>query len=204
MPESNRVEQSGNGQPSDEELVRRAQSAPGTPEGRQAAEALLMRWRERLYLWCHWRVRDHERAMDLTQECLVRAYRGLPAFESRSAVSSWLFAIARNCCLSAMRKRPLRHDPDVDLEDMTDLLAGPEETAEHRVRLERVLGAMNEVLEPVERQALWLRAHEGLHVDEITHLLGLDGASGARNVLQTARRKLRQALGPDGPGEENP
>lgn len=203
MRESKGMERYGP-ETSDDELVRRAQAAPGTPEGRRAAEALLLRWRERLYLWCFRMVRDHERALDLTQECLVRAWRGLPAFESRSAVSSWLFAIARNACRSALRKRPLRHDPDVEMEEMSDLLAGPEDTAEHRVRLEQVLAAMQEALSPPEREALWLRAYEGLHVDEITRLLGLDGASGARSLLQSARRKLRAALGPAGPGEENP
>jgi len=81
------------------------------------------------------------------------------------------------------------------MEELTDPLSGPEETAESRVRLERVLAAMNAALTPLERQALWLRANEGLQVDEITHLLGLDGASGARSILQSARRKLRLALG---------
>ena len=185
---------------SDEELVRAVQLDPASEAGRRAASALLTRWRERIYLWCWRMVRDRELALDLTQECLVRAYRGLPAFESRAAVSSWLFAIARNRCRSAMRARPLRRDPDVDLEELDGLATGPEETVEHRVRLERVLGAMDEDLDPLERRALWLRAHEGLHVDEITRLLGLRGASGARSLLQSARRKLRASLVESGEG----
>jgi RNA polymerase sigma-70 factor (ECF subfamily) len=178
----------------DEELVFAYQQSPASEPGRRAASALLMRWRERLYLWCWRMVRDRELALDLTQECLVRAYRGLPDFESRSAVSSWLFAIARNRCRSAMRARPLRRDPDVDMDELDDLVTGPEETTEHRMRLERVLGAMERALDPLERRALWLRAHEGMGVDEITQVLGLGGSSGARSVLQSARRKLRASL----------
>jgi RNA polymerase sigma-70 factor (ECF subfamily) len=187
---------------SDEQLVRAVQVDPASEAGRRAASTLLTRWRERIYAWCWRMVRDRELALDLTQECLVRAYRGLPAFESRAAVSSWLFAIARNRCRSAMRARPLRRDPDVDLEELDGMLTGPEETAEHRVRLERVLGAMDEELDPLERRALWLRAHEGMPVDEITRLLGLRGASGARSLLQSARRKLRASLVESGEGIE--
>ena len=180
---------------SDERLVLLARSDPEGSEGRRAAETLLLRWRERLYLWCFRMVRDPDRALDLTQECLIRAYRGLPSFASRAAFSSWLFAIARNRCLSALRERPLRHDPEVDVEGLTALQSGPEETAEHRVALERVMHAMEVALVPLERSALWLRAYEGMQVEEITRLLGLDGPSGARGVLQSARRKLRAALG---------
>jgi RNA polymerase sigma-70 factor, ECF subfamily len=178
----------------DDQLVGAVQAEPGSEDGRRAASVLLTRWRERIYLWCFRIVRDRELALDLTQESLVRAYRGLPTFESRSAVSSWLFMIARNRCRSALRARPLKRDPDVDLEGLDDLLIGPEETAEHRLRLERVLAVMEDSLEPLERRALWLRAHEGLAVDEITRLLGLTGASGARSLLQSARKKLRAAL----------
>jgi RNA polymerase sigma-70 factor, ECF subfamily len=180
---------------SDEQLVRLTRSDLASSQGRRAAEALLMRWRERLYLWCFRLVRDRERALDLTQECLIRAYRGLPSFGERAAFSSWLFAIARNRCLSALRERPLRHDPDIDVGGLTALQCGPEETAEHRVDLERVMRTMEDALAPLERQALWLRAYEGMQVEEITRLLGLDGPSGARGLLQRARRKLRAALG---------
>ena len=49
-------------------------------------------------------------------------------------------------------------------------------------------------LEPNERLALWLRAEEEMSVAELTRVLGLENATGARALLQTARRKLRAAL----------
>src|SRR4029079_14118106 len=49
-------------------------------------------------------------------------------------------------------------------------------------------------LSPLELQAIWLRCFEGLPVPEITRLLGLTHASGARSVLQSAREKLRARL----------
>ena len=49
-------------------------------------------------------------------------------------------------------------------------------------------------LSPLEQEAIWLRCFEGLPVPEVTRLLGLTHASGARSVLQSAREKLRTAL----------
>ncbi len=178
----------------DEALVRAVQRDPDSVEARHAASELLLRWRERLFAWC-WRVtRDRELALDLTQECLVRAHRSLGAFEFRCSVSTWMFTIARNRCRSALRARRLRRDDGIEPDSLDDWAAGPEESAEARVLLERVLDAMDESLSPMERRALWLRAHEGLHVEEITRLLRLNGASGARSLLQTARKKLNAAL----------
>jgi RNA polymerase sigma-70 factor, ECF subfamily len=48
-------------------------------------------------------VREHEQALDLAQEALLGAYRGLVSFEGRSGFASWLFVIARNCCLAVLR-----------------------------------------------------------------------------------------------------
>jgi DNA-directed RNA polymerase specialized sigma24 family protein len=44
---------------------------------------------------------------------------------------------------------------------------------------------------------LWLRCFEKVPVDEITRMLGITEASGARGVLQRARRRLRAALAED-------
>jgi DNA-directed RNA polymerase specialized sigma24 family protein len=49
-------------------------------------------------------------------------------------------------------------------------------------------------LEPQEQQAIWLRCVERMPVDDVTRILGVDGSSGARAVLQRARRKLRAAI----------
>jgi DNA-directed RNA polymerase specialized sigma24 family protein len=69
----------------------------------------------------------------------------------------------------------------------------------------RVLRALDHALDERERTALWLRCVEGRSVEDITDLLGLDAASGARGLLQTARRRLRSALERGGlPREDRP
>ena len=58
----------------------------------------------------------------------------------------------------------------------------------------RLRGLLERHLEVVEARALWLMAVERMPLAEITRTLGLANATGARGVLQTARRKLRAAM----------
>ncbi|MFN8586643.1 MAG: sigma-70 family RNA polymerase sigma factor [Candidatus Eisenbacteria bacterium] len=184
----------------DAELLREARREPATAASRAAASELFGRYRTKAYLWCHRVVRDHDLALDLAQDALLSAWRGLAGFDERAQFSSWLFAIVRNRCLTAVRPRANVRDESVDPDDLfaggrdpLDVLASAQEE-------QRVLDAIREDLEPVEQEALWLRAVERMPVDEITRVLELKSASGARGVLQSARRKLKARFG--GSGED--
>lgn len=178
----------------DDELARRFRSAPSASEGRDAAGELLGRYRARVFAWCWRRVRDREQALDLAQDTLLRAYRNLGSYEGPGRFAGWLFVIARNRCLSAIRPAALLRDEDVVVEDVVEPSPGPEAQAMTREAEERVLALIRAELDPTEQTALWLRCFEGVGVDEITRRLGIQQASGARGVLQSARRKLRAAM----------
>ena len=97
-----------------------------TPE---AEEAMLAAWRggdeaalgdllsafkPRIWSIC-WRTLHHyEDAADLTQDVMVRVIRGLPSFDGRSKLSTWIYRIAVNSCLSHLRKQKLRRHPSLD------------------------------------------------------------------------------------------
>ncbi len=168
---------------------------PEGPDGRAAVQQLFERYRTRAYAWCYRMVRDHEQALDLAQDALLLAWRGLAGFDGRSRFSSWLFRIVRNRCLTALRPRRLVRD---DQADPDALEADGEDPIERLATLEEegaVLDAIRDVLDDVEQQVLWMRAVERMGVEDITRALGLTQASGARGVLQSARRKLRARLG---------
>ena len=57
-----------------------------------------------------------------------------------------------------------------------------------------LLRIIRDELAPEEQQAIWLRCVERMPLDEVTRVMKLDGASGARAVLQRARRKIRAAM----------
>jgi RNA polymerase sigma-70 factor (ECF subfamily) len=186
--------------PTDEDLLRLARTDPDSETARRAASRLLGRYSGRVYGWCRRYVRDPDRAMDMAQEVLMNAYRALGDFEGRAPVSAWLFVIARRQCIRAMRPRRLVHDANVTLDHLVDPAPTPAVAAERRNENERLMRAMHERLDPREQEAIWMRYVERAPVDEITRALGVTSASGARGLLQTARRKLRSAL--TDPGHE--
>ena len=181
-------------EPTDEQLLARFGNAPESEAGRRAAGQLLARYRGRVYAWAYRIVRAHEDALDIAQVVLLKAWRALPDFDGRSRFSSWLFAVTRNECLTALRPRRLTRDESLD----PDAFLVDDEEPGRRFESEQEEAAMEtllrETLSPVEHQAIWLRCFEGLPVDEVTRILGLTHASGARSVLQSAREKLRRAL----------
>lgn len=179
---------------SDEELIRRQQAAPDSAAARAAASALCERYQEQVYLWCFRRTREHESALDLAQDVMVTAYRSLANFRGDCRYSTWLFTLTRNRCARALRRPRLLHDPAVDPDQLDSPWPDAAAAFETQAHEESLLALMNTVLSPTEQLAVWLRYVEGLPVEEITRRLESPLATGARGVLQTARRKLRAAL----------
>jgi RNA polymerase sigma-70 factor (ECF subfamily) len=178
----------------DEELLSRALDPADEDGARRAASALFRRYQDRVYCWCLRRVRDPELARDVAQEALISAYRRLRSFEGRSKFGSWLFVIARNHCWSALRRPRLMVEDDRAAADVPDPAPDPGRELEERAAEEEALALIRDCLDPFEQEVLWLRCFERLPVDVITEMMGIREASGARGVLQRARRKLRAAL----------
>jgi RNA polymerase sigma-70 factor (ECF subfamily) len=178
----------------DAELIRRALEDPRGDEGHRAASLLFERYSGQVYRWCYRYVANHDEALDLAQETLLSAFNHLDSFAGRSHFSYWLYAITRNRCRTAMRRASLTRDDGADLTLLRDAAAGPDTWAEWQDDEARLLQLFDETLDSLEWNALFLRCSEGLPVDEITRLLGIESASGARGVIQSARRKLKRVL----------
>jgi RNA polymerase sigma-70 factor (ECF subfamily) len=92
-------------------------------------------YRRELYAHCYRMLGSAADAEDALQETLLRAWRGLPRFEGRSSVRSWLYKIATNACLRAIERRPRRVLP-VDYGPAADPHDGPAEPVTEAVWLE--------------------------------------------------------------------
>lgn len=192
---SNRGEDRHAGGLTDEALVRIHLDGPEEERGREAASELFGRYRRRVYLWCHRYVRDHERAMDLSQDVLLNAYKNLASFESGSRFGSWIYAIARNRCFNELRRPALFAAEEIDLDRIPDATReDPEEETIRRMDEDALLALIHENLDAQEQEVVWLRCFERMPVEMITQVLRIRQASGARGVLQRARRTLRAAL----------
>lgn len=175
---------------SDRELLDRARESRDRAAARAAAGELLRRYRRPVYVWCFRYVGEHERALDMAQEVLLAAYQRMGEFEGRAAFSSWLYAITRNRCLNEIRHDDRR--ADVEPDSLIDESNRFDERLEAEIESEKLVALAARVLDEQERKAIWLRYAEMMSVDQITAVLELDQKSGARAVLQRARRKLRE------------
>ncbi len=173
-------------------------------------------YRRELQLHIYRIVGSVQDAEDLLQETLLAAWRGLDRFEGRASVRSWLYRIATNRSLDALRasrRRPeellrltgvpeptrrtepiwLEAFPDVLLEGVADEAPGPEARYEAReaVALAFVVGLQH--LPPQQRAVLVLRDVLGFRAGEVAEMLETTEAS-ANSLLQRARAAFESRL----------
>src|ERR1700722_11808800 len=93
----------GSGEPnadSDEVLVSLLRNCPEQAAFDDLFQELFRRHHPRVTSWCYRMTRDPERALDLTQEVFLQAFRRLDSFRGDSRFSTWLYSITRNHCLN--------------------------------------------------------------------------------------------------------
>ena len=172
--------------------------------------------RRELQLHCYRILGSVQDAEDLVQETLLAAWRSLDAFEGRASVRSWLYRIATNRCLNALRARsrrprevpamadalePTRRSepvwlepyPDALLEGIADRSPGPAARYEARESIELSFIAALQHLPPRQRAALVLGDVLGFRTAEAAALLDTGEAS-VKGALQRARATLRAQL----------
>src|SRR5215472_17931872 len=132
------------------------------------------------------------------QETLLAAWRGLDGFEGRASLRSWLYRIATNRCLNALRdseRRPLemRTDlpqptrigeplwlepyPDTLLEGIADAAPGPDARFETKEAVALAFVAGLQHLPPRQRAVLVLRDVLGFRATEVAEMLDVSEAS---------------------------
>ena len=139
-----------------------------------------------------------EDAEDVVQETLVRAYRQLSRFESRSNFATWLYRIGFNCAIDYMRARPRRESAETHetLERLSGTSKGPsmDDVVFAGEIGERVQEALAD-LSAQERAAFLMRHYHGCSIEEICGALDLK-SNAAKHSIFRAVKKMRVALKP--------
>lgn len=167
-----------------------------TQRGRpEAFNPLVAHYAPRIRAYLYRMLRSHEEAEDLTQDTFLKAFQALARFDSRRPFKSWLYTIATNTGLNAIRARARRGMP-VELD--ADLLHGERNNSgvppqyQEATPGERLEAAMAG-LSPRAAQLVTLHYHEGFSLHEAGEILGLSEGA-AKVALCRARRQLRERL----------
>src|SRR6202020_861071 len=91
-----------------DELETRNRLARAQRGDEEAFAQLTAPYRRELQVHCYRILGSFQDAEDLLQETLLAAWRGLEQFEGRSSLRAWLYTIATNRCLNALRDRQRR------------------------------------------------------------------------------------------------
>ena len=178
---------SANSAASDEVLVGRI--AQGD---RLAMQVLFARHHVRVYRFVLRIVRNEASAEDLISEVFLDVWRQADRFEGRSAVSTWMLAIARFKALSALRKKPDEALDDEVAESIEDASDNPEVSLEKKDK-SAVLRQCLEKLSPEHREIIDLVYYHEKSVEEVAEFVGIP-----ENTVKTrmfyARKKLAELL----------
>jgi RNA polymerase sigma-70 factor (ECF subfamily) len=157
----------------------------------RAFELLLERFQGKVFRLAMSYVRSPADAEDMTQEVLVRLWRALVFYDGRASFSTWIYAIARNACLSELRKRRSR---PVALSEAVEprLAEGPMPAPASDLRLD--CATLLETLPETQRRVVRLFYLEDRSYEEVSILLDMP-LNTVRSHLHRARRRLAHLLG---------
>ena len=149
-------------------------------------------------------VGDRALAEDLAQETFVRAYRGLGGLREETKLSTWLFAIAKNCAREQLRSRrrnegnvELDAEPAFELRDHGQTPSGALLDKELSSVIQRALQKLDED----KRTVFTLKVLQQRSYEEIAEITGFSVGK-LKTDLHRARAEMRKRIGPYLGGEQ--
>lgn len=147
---------------------------------------------DRVFAICRRITGNDADAADAAQESLLAIVRGLPRFDGRSSISTWLYRVTTNACLDELRRR--RRRPAVGLPELERLEPEPtaplaDQSVADRMQLEAALAALPEEF----RLPVVLRDVGDLDYAEIAEVLGIPPGT-VRSRIARGRQALARSL----------
>ena len=203
------------------DLITRARAGDG-----EAFRELTEPHGRELLVYCYRMLGSFQDAEDALQDTLLAAWQGLGGFDGRASIRTWLYRIATNRCLNALRsasRRPAKEwdIPEVEppepsrlgevvwLEPYPDaLLEGaievpPEARYEQSEAISLAFVTALQLLPPRQRAVLILREVLGYHASEVAYMLD-SSVESVNSALKRARASLRHRLPRTGEREPPP
>src|SRR5438477_10972292 len=165
---------------------------------------LVERFQHRLVAVMHHLVGSPHEAEDLAQEVFLRVYRIRKKYRPKAKFSTWLFTIANNLALNALRDRQRRPVLPLEIRDSGPLGPRPAENMAptrddppaHNLQQQELADVIRQALDGLnerQRVAIVLNKFEDMNYADIADVMGLT-TKAVKSLLSRARAKLREAL----------
>jgi RNA polymerase sigma-70 factor, ECF subfamily len=151
----------------------------------EALEQLLDLYEQKVFRMAVTMLRDTGRAEEITQDVFLKVWRALPGYDGRAAIGTWLYTIARNTCLSAVRSESYRRTWPIAESSEPAL----ETTTVADVEIAECLAA----LPTIQREVVTLYYLQEKSVRDVSELLDLPEGT-VKSHLHRARRALAGML----------
>ena len=150
-----------------------------------AFNILVREWEKPIFNFILRMIGDRDEAMDLCQDCFMKAYGQLRTLKDRDRFSSWLYRIAHNTCLSRIRK-----DHGKTWVELDPNRSSPTAAPENRIAVEKALQHLPED----QREVIVLKVFHALKFEEIAAIQNAP-VSTVKSRLYMGFEKLRSILG---------
>ena len=149
-----------------------------------AFELLVDRYQQKVFRLAYSIMGDSASAEDVTQDAFVKMWQILPEYDGRASPSTWLYTIARNTALSALRAATRRRT--APLACSHEVPAPSVDTVAH-LETKQLVGRLPEA----EQEVVRLFYLQDRNVDEVAQMLDMPIGT-VKSHLHRARRKLAE------------
>jgi len=154
-------------------------------------EQIVRDYQDRIFRLAYSMLGDRGAAEETAQEVLVRVWKGLPGFRAESSLSTWIYTITRNTCLTALGRR---EPQSVSLEDPAPRHSMEQQAAAGwKMRESPDAEELLDRLPAKYRQVVALFYMQEKSYDEVAEMLGLPVGT-VKTYLFRARKSLAEAL----------
>lgn len=158
---------------------------------REAFELLVERFKDKVFRLAFSMMRNETQAEDLAQDVFVRIWKALPGYHGGASLSTWIYTITRNTCLTELKKRAIRptvslHEPE--MEAAADRIASLQST-DGEAGAEMDVEALLAELPEKYRQVIMLFYLDQKAYEEVAAMLGIPLVP-VKTLLFRAKKEL--------------
>jgi RNA polymerase sigma-70 factor (ECF subfamily) len=167
-----------------------------------AFQEIVERYKKKVYYIAYDIIGDHHEAEDISQEVFIKMYKAIHRFRKDAKMSSWIYQIAVNTAIDAIRRRKTK--PRIQLEDIEKVGfyepslesvspdTNPERRAVATLMQKHIDQALHKIT-PQERAVFVMRHYNEFKIGEIADVLEVSSGT-VKSLLFRALKKMRREL----------